>query len=215
MLMIYWDYILAKIQHRYFIHQNQTYPYFIHSYHWTQYNERSIEIPIFLDLLNQYQRKQILEVGNVLSHYVHADHTIVDKYETGTHVINPDIVDFTPETRYDLIVSISTPEHVGKDEDEKDPDKPIRALNNLKSLLSSGGLLAVSIPLGWNNAIDTHIDQGLLHFDKIICFKRSDDGTWSEKPYTSVQGSPYSLKPYPRQTAIGLVIGYYTKPLSS
>jgi len=38
MLIIYWDYILAKIQHRYFIHQNQTYPYFIHSYHWTQYN---------------------------------------------------------------------------------------------------------------------------------------------------------------------------------
>jgi imidazoleglycerol phosphate synthase glutamine amidotransferase subunit HisH len=67
MLMIYWDYILAKIHHRYFIHQNQTYPYFIHSYHWTQYNERSIEIPIFLDLLNQYQKTDIRSGKCVIS----------------------------------------------------------------------------------------------------------------------------------------------------
>ena len=209
--MITLDYIIARIQRKKFITHDKQYPYFIHPYQWTQYNERAVEVPVFLDLLRQYRGRRILEVGNVLFHYIRADHTVVDKYEIGKNVINQDIIDFAPTVKYDLVISISTLEHIGFNENRFCPDKPLRAVEHLKSLLSPAGLLVISIPLGWTPAVDAYIDKGSFRFDEIICFKRSDDGAWTEKPYTSVKGSVYSMKPYPYQTANGLVIGYYTK----
>jgi cyclopropane fatty-acyl-phospholipid synthase-like methyltransferase len=73
-------------------------------------------------------------VDDVLSHYYHITHDVVDKYEKGKNIINQDIVDFTPNERYDLIVSISTMEHVGWDETPCEPRKILRTLVNLKTL---------------------------------------------------------------------------------
>ena len=43
-------------------------------------------------------------------------HDVLDKYEKGNNVINDDVVSFSTEVKYDLIVSVSTLEHVGWDE---------------------------------------------------------------------------------------------------
>jgi len=51
----------------------------------------------------------------VLSHYFAVKHDIVDKYEIAPSVVNEDLVNFKPGKKYDLIVSISTLEHVGWD----------------------------------------------------------------------------------------------------
>ena len=58
-----------------------------------------------------------------------------------TRVINEDIVDFSPSKNYDLIVSISTMEHVGWDEYPNDPPKILKGLRNLTRLLSPRGSL--------------------------------------------------------------------------
>ena len=63
--------------------------------------------------------KNIFEVGSVLSHYFPINHDVLDKYEKGHGVINQDVVDFKPHNKYDLIVSISTLEHVGFDDNTK------------------------------------------------------------------------------------------------
>ena len=76
----------------------------------------------------------MLEVGNVLSHYQRVCHDIVDKYEAREGVINEDVVSFDPGRRYALIVSISTLEHVGWDENPRETDKVSRALDNLERL---------------------------------------------------------------------------------
>jgi hypothetical protein len=81
-------------------------------------------------------------VGNVLSHYFSVNHDVVDKYEKAEGVINRDIIDFHPSKEYDLIISISTLEHVGWDEDISDhkilhdPSKILRAIENLRGLLA-------------------------------------------------------------------------------
>jgi hypothetical protein len=208
-LSLYPDFVSAKIFRNYFLYESRIYPYFIHRYQWTQYNERAIEIPIFQEFLSRYPDSSVLEVGNVLSHYLRTNHTIVDKYESGPGVINSDIIDFNPDEKYNLILSISTFEHIGKDENEKDPDKSVRAFNHLKSLLSPGGMIVLSIPLGWNPDIDQHIEKGSFNFDFIRCMKRDDTGQWSNRPYSKVQGSKYLLNPWPFQTATGLIVGYY------
>jgi hypothetical protein len=67
--------------------------------------------------VKRYKERNILEIGNVLSHYFPVNHDIVDKYEKADGVINQDVVHFYSPKKYDLIVSVSTLEHVGWDED--------------------------------------------------------------------------------------------------
>ena len=54
------------------------------------------------------ENKKILEIGNVLNHYFSFNHTVIDKYEEATGVLNVDIVDFDTNEKFDLVVSIST-----------------------------------------------------------------------------------------------------------
>jgi hypothetical protein len=63
-----------------------------------------------VDSMDKYKGKVIRKIGNVLSHYVISDHVIVDKYEFGNSILN-----YSPGTKFDLIVSISTFEHLGYD----------------------------------------------------------------------------------------------------
>src|SRR2546430_9278756 len=55
---------------------------------------------------------------------------------------------------YDLIVSVSTLEHVGYDEDPREPDKAARAVRNLLGLLAPGGTMLATIPIGHNRDLD-------------------------------------------------------------
>ena len=121
-----------------FIFRNNYYSYFIHERSWA--TERVVEIPIILKYIDK--NKRTLEVGNVLSQFVNTKWDIVDKFEFGKDIINEDIIDFKPNEKYDLIISISTLEHIGfnedvgggeKPEDNIDKGKIIDAINNLKT----------------------------------------------------------------------------------
>ena len=70
-------------------------------------------------------------------------------------MINEDIIDFDPGRRYALIVSVSTLEHVGWDEDEpRDPEKVLRAIERLRELLTPSGELLFTVPHGWQTDLD-------------------------------------------------------------
>jgi hypothetical protein len=88
----------------------------------------------------------VLEVANVLSHYFAVDHDILDKFESGGSVRTEDVVSFRTADRYDLIVSISTLEHVGWDEEPQDAGKISRAIANLSDHLAPGGRLLATLP---------------------------------------------------------------------
>src|SRR5215207_4369431 len=95
-------------------------------------SERAVELPIAWRRVRRTDATSTLEIGNVLSNYFPVRHLVVDKYERVPGVINEDVVDFSPPGKYDLIVSISTLEHVGWDPPEpRDPLKLLRAVDNL------------------------------------------------------------------------------------
>ncbi len=123
-------------------------------------NERTVEVPIVAAYLQRSRGGRILEVGNVLRHYLDDEHVVVDRYEHAPGVHNVDVVDFHPDERYDLIVSISTLEHVGFDEEPKDPEKPVRAVAHLVALLAPGGTLVATVPLGYNEHVDAALARG-------------------------------------------------------
>lgn len=180
-----------------FLFQGREIKYFNHWYNNTYLNERTVEIPIIYDLVRRYKDKNMLEIGNVLSHYFTADWDIVDKYEKAKRVINEDIMDFKPQKKYDFIVSVSTFEHIGRDEECKDDNKAVDAIRHVKdNFLTAGGIFIMTVPIGCNSAIDKKLLSGESGFDKIYYLKRtSADNRWQEckieDALTAKYNSPY------------------------
>ena len=147
-------------------------PEFHHRYHYTWMNERAVELALARQVVEGVDAADLLEVGNVLAHYVRDGHTVVDLYEHAPGVINADVVDTGLDRRFPLIVSISTLEHVGFDEDVVDPDKPARAVEHLRGLLAPGGRLWATIPVGYNAVDGRRVREGALGFDRVRALRR-------------------------------------------
>jgi len=175
-----------------FIFQGATYNYFYHLYNYTYLNERTIEIPIVWKIASAYKGKRILEIGNVLSHYFSYQHDTLDKYEKGINIINQDVVDFRPQKKYDLILSISTFEHVGWDEDVKNPEKILIAVRNLKKCLVSGGKMVITLPFGYNFELDKLLEENKIDFTNQYYFKKiQSNNKWKEVKQDDILGINY------------------------
>lgn len=176
--------------------QQATYCYFLSPYNFTWENERIIEVPIIWRLVNEGEEKKILEVGNVLSHYFRINHDVVDKYEKTGRVINEDITYFQPNHKYDLIVSISTFEHIGFDEDPRDTGKILVAIKNIRNLLALGGRAVITLPLGYHPELDDLLKEEKIQFDEKYCMKRiSRLNSWVEVKWDTVRNPTYD-KPF-------------------
>ena len=170
----------------------KNYRYFYHRYNTTWKNERTVEIPIIREIMNKKDPSTILEVGNVLSHYFPVTHDIVDKYEEGKCIINCDMLEFQSSKKYNLIVSISTLEHVGWDEyifnkdvkwdkNSLDQTKIPHVIEKMKTLLVNKGEIVVTLPVGYNKVLDKLLKENKIHFTEIYCLKRiSNDNKFIE-----------------------------------
>jgi len=180
-----------------FSFRGEKFRYFYSLYNNTWKNERAVEVPIIRRMVEQYEGRKILEIGNVLQHYCTVNHTILDKYETGKGVINEDIISFHPGEKYDLIISISTFEHVGYDEDIKDSSKILHSMDNLRNLLSDKGMAVLTFPLGYNPFLDRFLKQETIKFTRIYCFKKkSRDNRWIEVNFRDIEEAKYGF-PFP------------------
>lgn len=191
---------------RVFLFRGREYEYFYHHYNLAWRNERTVEIPIAMGMLENCPG-ETLEVGNVLSHYVDIQHDVLDKYEVTGEVINEDVASYRPDKHYALILSISTLEHVGWDEYPRDVNKPALAIANLESLLAPGGKLVVTMPVGQNPELDRLIRQGEIGFTELYALKRvSRNNDWQEFDYESVCNLSYSNRSYRANAVIvGLI----------
>jgi hypothetical protein len=192
---------------RTFLFKGKRYQYFQHKYNTTWRTERAVEIPIAWDIVKSHTGKKILEVGNVLSHYYPVSHDILDKYEHAPNVINQDVVDFQPQKQYDLIIAISTLEHVGWDEETKDPRKILCAIENLKKCRTPGAQFIVTLPLGQNPILDRLLENNEIPFVQQYFLKRvTADNAWVETEFKDIQGAKNN---FPFRAANGLVIGFF------
>ena len=174
--------------------RGKNYHYFYHDYNKAWANERTVEVPIINDVLLHTQAKKILELGNVMSHYFSVDHTIVDKYETGPAVLNEDILEYKNNSFFDLIISISTLEHIGWDESPRDPDKAPKALEKLKSLLTPNGNAYITVPVGYNPYLDRALEENRLGFRTSFLKRTTFDNQWEECSIQEAFEMPYNRR---------------------
>ena len=185
------------------------YPYVYHWHNFTWLNERAVELSVARDWIGRFQRGQVLEVGNVTSHYFPVSHKVVDKYERGPRVINEDIVDYQCERNYDFVFAISTIEHVGWDRDQREPGKIPRALSNMVNLLRPGGTLLVTVPIGFNPYLDKMLADQTVCFSQQAYLRRiSADNQWRESSWQEVRTARYN-DPYDHANAI--LVGVHRK----
>lgn len=146
-------------------------PYLIHSYNATWRAERCVEVPYARAFLAR-RCGPGLEVGNVLSHYGRVSHRIVDKYEQARGVENTDVIEV--EARgLDYIVCVSTLEHVGWDEPDRDPEKALRALERLRGMLATTGRLLVSFRIGHHPLLTNAVRNGLEVERQVVYIQRN------------------------------------------
>ena len=203
-IWIYFVYYKLFSEQKNFIFRGKSYRYFYDIINNTWMNERSVEISIVMKMVNENKGKRILEIGNVLSNYYDVPHDVVDKYEKAPNVINQDVVDFKTNDKYDLIVSISTLEHVGWDEEPRDDEKIPKALENLRNCLKPKGVMIVTLPLGYNQALNQHLKCGTIVFHEQYYLLRIGNNSWREALWDEVKETTFG-NPY--LGANGLVVG--------
>jgi hypothetical protein len=125
-------------------------------------------------------------------------HTIIDKYEAGPGVLNVDVIDYDPGQRFGFILSLSTLEHVGWDEQPREPDKAEAALARLGELVEPGGALLVTIPVGVHRRLERAFTAPGAPFESVTLFvKTSRRAIWKRREPADLfryeYGAPYAL----------------------
>ena len=175
-------------------------------------SERIVEVPIVMEKIIHNSSKKCLEVGDTINNYYSFPHDVVDKYEMRNSVINLDIVDFNPKEKYDTIFSISTVEHIGFDETEKNPGKAILAINKMLSLLANHGSLIITVPLGYNPEIDNLILNNSFNFHILFLERYSKFNKWRDTSKDIALQKKYNSR-YPNANSIAVI--YYSNGASN
>lgn len=199
--------VLRRLLRPSFVFQGKQLRYFVHPFLLN--NERAVEVALAVDFLRGRDSGSVLELGNVLMHYVPTSHTVVDKYEVAPGVINEDIVTFAPGRKFATIVTISTLEHVGWDEEPREADKVARAIARLKELLAEGGELFATVPVGHNDFLDRMIRDRATGFSEVRYLRRiSASNRWREATLEEAVSARYN-EPYHAANAIA--VGFFRR----
>jgi hypothetical protein len=194
--------LIPLLPKRTFPFKGRQLPLFYHRYNITWANERMVELPIARHYLSA-AGPDVLEIGNVTSHYQTITHPVLDKFEKAPGVINEDILAYETSRRFDLILSISTFEHIGFDDDDKDPSgaRIAGAIERTRRFLKPGGRLVVTAAPGYNPAFERNFADGRLRPDALVCLKRRQRFTWEECSIVEAARTPYH-RPFPFGNAV-------------
>jgi hypothetical protein len=197
---------LSARRQRYFMFRGQRLQYLQLRKGDTWTGERGVEIPIIWAFLGEYPHERLLEIGNATHHYrdLHAD--VYEKYEIAEGVKNIDVVDIAPDSKYDMAISVSTLEHVGWDEEEKDPRKILAAIENIKdNCLKEGGVFVFTVPIGQNPYLDKLLRDNEIEMNQEFYLKRiSLSNRWVQTTKADALTKEYS---FPYECANAILVG--------
>ena len=169
--------------------------YLDHKYNHASLNMRSIEVPIIERYVRQFDPRRVLEIGNVLRHYRKYTHTCVDATERGKGIYNRDVMTWRPDKRWDLVVSISTVEHIGHGRYKHITAAhyiPRAIFAKLSRFLTPSGALVVTVPLGYNSELDSAIsDDDLPGVTAHFMRRLNIANEWEETDKETALATPY------------------------
>lgn len=198
---------MSTLAQRRFVLDGESHAYHVAPDTRTWDNERAVELAVMRRVLQRSEgSKRVLEVGNVLGHYFDICHPVLDKYEHDEHVTwNEDVIDFQPPFVPELVLSVSTLEHVGHSESPPDLAKFRRAIDAIAGWLAPEGRLVFTVPLGYNPAVGAYLDSSHALRASVRCMRRATiDNLWVQIDYDEVREIRYN-RPFPCANAIAIV----------
>jgi hypothetical protein len=198
---------MATLSQRMFELDGKSYPYHVAHGNRTWDNERAVEISVGWAAVQAYDRPEtIIEVGNVLGHYFDIGHMVLDKFERHRCVTwNEDVLDFQPPFVPELIVSISTLEHVGHGQGSRQPEKFRRAVEATIGWLAPGGRLLFTVPLGYNPGVLEFLEDPSPEVTSVRFMRRTTlDNLWEQTSLPEVRDYRYD-KPFRCANALAIV----------
>jgi SAM-dependent methyltransferase len=195
-------FVVPFLSERHFEFRGEQLPCFYAHYNITWCNERAVEVPLARWYLEQTEGP-VLEVGHVLGHYGSHGHLVLDKYENAEGLVNEDITQWQTDRRFELILSVSTFEHIGFDDDVDgaSSDKIKAAIASCRALLQPGGRLVFTVPLGYNPDLDQLIESDHLGQNRGWFLLRHGPREWKEVAKHQVMGTRFG-RPYPFANAL-------------
>ena len=153
------------------------YRYLYDRHKFTWLTERAVEVPVAQALVDQHapdrrardrQRALALPPAAALGRR---------QVRAGPGVLNRDVLDLGGLGRFDLIVAISTLEHVGLGR----AARAIRQRHSAPSrccaaLLAPEGLLAITVPVGYNTAFDAALRSGQVPLHRAVALRAGPAG---------------------------------------
>ena len=180
----------------------EEYPYLFHRHKATWLTERAVEVPVVQRIVDRTSGR-VLEVGNVLSHYLPQRHLVVDKYEHAPDILNRDVLDLADLGQFELVVAISTLEHVGWDEQPRRPAAALEAVHALRDRLAPGGRLVLTHPVGYNPHLDEALRSGAVPPRRIAAMRRVGRRTrWEQVAPEEAWRTPYDFLLYSARAVV-------------
>ena len=185
----------------------ESYAYLFHRYKATWLTERAVEVPVVQRLVDR-EPGRVLEVGNVLSHYRDQRHLVVDKYEQAPGIMNRDVLDLDDLGQFELVVAISTLEHVGWDEEPRRPQAALEAVSALRERVAPGGRLVLTHPAGYNPHLDDALRSGAVPLERTAALRRAGRRTrWKQVPTEEAWLAPYDFLLYSARAVVIAELG--------
>ena len=115
---------------------------------------------------------------------------------------------------FELILSISTFEHIGFDDDASvsSGEKILAAVRHCQGLLTESGRLVLTVPLGYNPDLDRLIVSGTLGVARQSFLVRRGFSRWEECDLQTALAHPYRHR-FPYANSLGILeFGKDAKP---
>lgn len=147
---------------------DKDYTYCDVKYNNSRLNERAIEVPLGLSLLEQY-RGNCLEIGAVLPYYSDIEHTVIDLLDGHEMTTNANILTWFSKRKFKAAIAISTLEHVGDGYVDT-----LIAIECILAYLEPNAPYLFTIPHGFNAELDSAIREKLAKVDNYYQFNKVD-----------------------------------------
>jgi cyclopropane fatty-acyl-phospholipid synthase-like methyltransferase len=108
---------------------------------------------------------------------------VIDLNEKWPGATNADIMIYQPEQPLDLIVSISTLEHIGYNKwTDTGLYKLSEVMVRLERMLAPGGVFVATVPIGWRPDMDAEIRTEQTGADQVWYMRQTSEveNTWTE-----------------------------------
>jgi SAM-dependent methyltransferase len=195
---------MSALAGRRFDLDGRSYAYYVAEGNRTWDNERAVEIPVCWSAVRSHRDPStVIEVGNVLGHYFDTEHRVLDLHERDAHVTwNADVLEFRPPFAPQLVVSISTLEHVGH---PLRPELFRRAVEAIIDWLAPSGRLLFTVPLGYSPAVVEYLERPSPEIRSTLFMRRLTlDNLWEQASFAAVRDCRYD-RPFGAANAIAIV----------